>query len=188
AMVVRHAFTVDEWHRMGDAGLFVGETRRTELLDGEIVEMAPVGSRHAVCVDRLNALMARSVAGRAVVRVQNPVGLDDRSEPQPDLVLMRPPVDRYLGGHPSPDDTFLLVEVADSSLAFDRDVKAPLYGRAGVAETWVVDLDREVVLVFRQPGPDGYGERLAVGRGGRLEVAAVPGITVAVDDVLGPPA
>jgi len=186
--VVRHAFTVDEWHRMGDAGLFVGETRRTELFDGEIIEMAAVGSRHAVCVDRLNQLLVPAVRDRAVVRVQGPVGLDDRSEPQPDVALLHPPVDRYLAGHPGPSDVFLLVEVSDTSLGFDRSTKGPAYGRAGVVETWVVDLDHEVVHVMRRPGPDGYGEQRTVGRGGRLEVTALPGITVAVDDILGPPA
>jgi Uma2 family endonuclease len=187
AMVVRHAFTVDEWHRMGEAGLFVGEIRRTELLDGEIVEMAAIGSRHAACVDRLTVLMVGAVAGRAVVRVQNPVGLDERSEPQPDLALLHPPLDQYLAGHPGPADVFLLVEVSDTSLGFDRDTKAPAYGRAGVVETWVVDLEREVALIFGHPGPDGYRERQEVGRGGQLEVTALPGVTIAVDDVLGPP-
>jgi len=187
-MVVRHAFTLDEWHLMGEAGLFVGETRRTELLDGEIVEMAAIGSRHAVCVNRLTRLFGQAVGERAVLQIQNPVELDDRSEPQPDVALLRPPLDRYLAGHPGPPDIFLLIEVADTSLGYDRDTKAPLYGRAGVAETWVVDLDREVVLAFRRPGPDGYGERREIGRGDQLEVGALPGITMAVDDILGPPA
>jgi Uma2 family endonuclease len=188
AMVVRHAFTVDEWHRMGEAGLFVGETRRTELLDGEIVEMTAIGSRHAACVNRLNRLLGRTVGDRAVVQVQNPVGLDERSEPQPDVALLHPPLDRYIAGHPGPADVFLLVEVADSSLGFDRDTKGPAYGRAGVVETWVVDLNREVVLVFGRPGPDGYRERREIGRGGQLAVTALPGVTVAIDDILGPPA
>jgi Uma2 family endonuclease len=186
-MVVRHAFTVDEWHRMGEAGLFVGETRRTELFDGEIIEMAAVGSRHAVCVNRLNRLLGLAVGDRAVVQVQNPVGLDERSEPQPDVALLHPPLDRYLAGHPGPSDVFLLIEVSDTSLGFDRSTKGPAYGRAGVVETWVVDLDHDVVHVMRHPGPDGYGEQKTVGRGGRLEVTALPGVTMAVDDVLGPP-
>jgi Uma2 family endonuclease len=187
-MVVRHAFTVDEWHRMGDAGLFVGETRRTELFDGEIIEMAAVGSRHAVSVNRLNRLLGLAVGDRAVVQVQNPVGLNERSEPQPDVALLHPPLDRYLAGHPGPADVFLLIEVADSSLGFDLDTKGPAYGRAGVIETWVVDLDHEVVHVMRRPGPDGYDEQRTVGRDGRLGVTALPGVTMAVDDVLGPPA
>jgi Uma2 family endonuclease len=186
-MVVRHAFTVDEWHRMGEAGLFVGETRRTELFDGEIIEMAAVGSRHAVCVNRLNRLLGLAVGDRAVVQVQNPVGLDERSEPQPDVALLHPPVDRYLAGHPGPTDIFLLIEVADSSLGFDLDTKGPAYGRAGVVETWVVDLNREVVLVFGRPEPDGYREQREIGRGGQLAVTALPDVTVAVDDILGPP-
>jgi Uma2 family endonuclease len=185
-MVVRHAFTVDEWHRMGDAGLFVGETRRTELFDGEIIEMAAVGSRHAVCVNRLTRLLSLTVGDRAVVQIQNPVGLDERSEPQPDVALLHPPLDRYLAGHPGPADVFLLIEVSDTSLGFDRSAKGPAYGRAGVVETWVVDLDHEVVHVMRHPGSDGYDEQRTVGRGDRLEVTALPGIAVAVDDVLGP--
>ncbi|HEX3947056.1 MAG TPA: Uma2 family endonuclease [Acidimicrobiales bacterium] len=121
-----------------------------------------------------------------MVQIQNPIILDDRSEPQPDVALLRSPVDRYLTGHPGPTDIFLLIEVADSSLGYHRDTKAPLYGRAGVTETWVVDLDREVVLVLRRPGPDRYRERREVGRGDRLEMVALPEMILTVDDVLGP--
>lgn len=148
--------------------------------------MTPIGSRHAVCVNRLNRLLMVAAGDRAVVQIQSPVELDERSEPQPDVALLHPPIDRYLAHHALPPDIFLLVEVPDTTLAFDRDTKAPAYGRAGVAETWVVDLEHEAVLVLRQPGPDGYDERHRARRGDRLEVQALPGVVVAVDDVLGP--
>ncbi len=186
-MVTRHAFTVDEWHRLAEVGLFVNDSR-VELFDGEIIELEPITPRHAVCVNRINRALILTVGDQAVVRVRNPVILGDRSEPHPDLSLVRPPLDRYLDGHPTPADAFLLIEVADSSLTYDRDTKASAYGRAGVTQTWVVDLDREVVLVFSRPGPDGYQDRREVGRGSQLEVTALPGITVAVDYILGPPA
>ena len=150
--------------------------------------MAAIGSRHNVCVNRLTRLLVPAVGDRAVVQIQGSVRLDDRSEPQPDVALLRPPINRHLVRNAGPVDIFLLVEVADSSLGYDRHTKAPCYGRAGVVETWVVDLDREVVLIFGRPGPHGYRDRREVGRGGRLEVTALPGITVAVDDILGPPA
>jgi len=187
AVAVRHAFTVDEWHRMGEAGLFVGESRRTELLEGEIIEMTPIGGRHTFSVNRLTRLLVRAVDDRAVVQIQGAVVLNERSEPQPDVALLRLPEERYLDSPAGPPDVFLLIEVANTSLGYDLDMKAPAYARAGVVETWVVDLNSETVLVLRQPGPDGYGDRREVGRGGSLEVAALPGVTLAVDDILGPP-
>lgn len=180
----RYRFSVDEWHRMGETGFF-DEDSRVELLDGEVVEMSPIGTRHAVCVKRLTRLFVLRAGDRAVVSVQDPIALDEYSEPQPDVTLARPPLDAYLVSHPAPGDLLLVVEVADTSLAWDRGTKAPLYARAGVAETWVVDLAAERVVVLTDPGPGGYGSERIAGRDETLEPAALPGVTLGVDEILG---
>src|SRR5712692_11691964 len=122
---------VDEYHRMAEAGILT-ETDRVELIDGEIVEMTPVGSRHASVVKRLNALLTGRLGARAIVSVQDPIRLSKESEPQCDVVLLRPTPDFYAGSHPEPVDTLLLIEVADTSLPYDRGVKLPRYATARV--------------------------------------------------------
>ena len=184
-MAVRHAFTIDEWHRMGVAGLF-GDNARVELLDGEVIEMAPIGSRHGGCVNRLNRLLVTRLGERAVVAPQNPVVLDEISEPQPDIAVLAPRDDIYSRSHATPAEILLLIEVADSSLTFDRGRKASYYAASGVAETWVVDLEGEQVLLMRSPGSDRYEDVRGLGRGDRLDIEALPGVVFTVDDVLGP--
>jgi Uma2 family endonuclease len=176
-----HRFSVEEYHRMAGAGLF-GDDDRVELVEGEIIDMAPIGSRHAACVDRLNRLLVSRLGERAIVRVQSPVRLSDLSEPQPDVAVLAPRRDFYAGAHPGPADVLVVVEVADTTVAWDRGVKVPLYARAGVAEVWLVDLAGETVEVSRQPGAGGYGESHRAGRGDRLEVM---GAGIGVDEILG---
>jgi Uma2 family endonuclease len=183
-MAVRHAFTVDEWHRMGDAGLF-GEGARVELLDGEVMEMSPIGSRHAGTVNGLTRLLFTAAQERAVVAVQNPVALDERSEPLPDVALLAPRDDDYRHAHPSPEEILLLVEVSDSSLDYDRDWKAPFYARAGVRECWVVDLESETVIVMRSPSLEGYLDQDVLGRGDVLDLIAIDAVRIEVDQVFG---
>lgn len=166
---------------MAEAGL-LGVDDRVELVEGEIIDMAPIGSRHAACVDRLTRLFVSRLGERAIVRVQSPVRMGDLSEPQPDVAVLAPRGDFYAGAHPGPDDVVLVVEVADTTLGWDRGVKVPLYARAGVAEVWVVDVGAGVVEVSRRPGPEGYGELRRAGRGEELDVA---GATVGVDEILG---
>jgi Uma2 family endonuclease len=185
-MAVRHAFTVDEWHRMGEAGLF-GEDARMELLDGEVIEMAPLGSPHAGCVNRLNRLFTTACASSAVIAVQNPVVLDDRSEPQPDVAVLAPRADEYARSHATPAEILLLIEVSDTTLRFDRDRKAPYYAGAGVRECWVVDLEGDQLLVMRAPSPGGYRDRASLGRGQRVGVEALAGVEFDVGEILGPP-
>lgn len=177
----RHRFTVDDYYRMGEAGV-LGEDDRVELIDGEIIDLSPVGSRHAACVKRLNHLLASRLGAGVITGAQDPVRLSDLSEPQPDVSVLRRRDDFYAAGHPAADDVLLLIEVADTSLAFDRDVKAPLYARAGVCEVWVVDLDGETVDVFHDPAQTGYAAHHRAGRGETLEAA---GMTVTVDEILG---
>ena len=184
-MAVRHLFTVDEWHWMGDAGLF-GEDARMELLDGEVIEMAPIGSPHAGGVNRLNQMLATEVGDRALIAVQNPVVLDDRSEPQPDIAVLHPRPDSYARSHPTPPEILLLVEVSDTNLGFDRDLKATAYARAAVREYWIVDLTSDQVVVMREPTPAGYQDIRSLGRGQELSIEALPDAILEVAQVLGP--
>src|SRR5215510_759028 len=143
----RHLVTVTEYVRMGEAHVFAPDAR-LELMDGEIVEMAPIGSAHAAVVYRLDTLL-RKVAPGAMVFVQSPLVLGERSVPQPDVMLLRPRADEYYNSLPVAADALLVVEVADTTLAYDLEVKRPLYARAGVAEIWIVDVNRREVHVFR---------------------------------------
>lgn len=164
---VRHRWTVSEFQRMGETG-FLGPEARLELLEGELFEMAPIGSFHAGTVNILNRLFMRLVADTAVVDCQNPVVLDDHSEPQPDIALLRPRPDYYLKAHPRAEDVLLLIEVSDSTARFDRKTKVPLYARHGIPEVWlVVGPQRRHIEVYRDPQPDrgGYQTRLHVREG-----------------------
>ena len=153
----RRLFTRKEYHRMGDAGI-LKPTERVELIRGEIVEMSPIGPRHVAFVNNLTQLLVLRLDGRAIVSVQNPVALDDDTEPEPDLAVLRRRAVPYKESEPATDDVLLLIEVADNSLAYDRSTKLQLYAQAGIAEYWVVDCTAEVVEVYRGPGPDGYRE------------------------------
>jgi len=136
----------------------LGESDRVELLAGELVEMSPIGSRHAACVKRLNRLFSQHLSQRALVSVQDPIYLSERSEPQPNLVLLKPRADFYAQAHPQPRDVLLIVEVADTSGDYDRQVKIPLYAEAGIIEIWLLDLIKEFVEVYRQPVAREYRE------------------------------
>jgi Uma2 family endonuclease len=154
----RHRLTADEYHRMSEAGIF-SEDDRVELIEGEIIDMSPIGTDHTSAVNRLNAIFARSLGLRAIVSVQNPVRLSSRSEPQPDIALLRYREDFYRHAHPGPEDILLLVEVADSSLRYDLEVKLPLYARHGVPEVWIVDLEHRRLEMYRRPAENTYLEK-----------------------------
>lgn len=176
-------FTVDEYYRMAEVGILApGE--RVELIEGEVVPMAAIGSRHAGCVNGLTQFFVSGLGGRAVVAIQNPVRLDRRSEPQPDVAVLRPRPDRYAERHPHPDEVLLLVEVADTSAGYDRGMKAPLYARAGIPEYWLVDLDAGVVEVHREPSPDGYRGVTRHLPGEELAPLAFPDFGLQVDQIL----
>jgi Uma2 family endonuclease len=145
--VSRRLFSVDEYHRMRDAEI-LGSSDRLELLEGGIVEMNPIGSRHAACVNKLNSLLHRVLGDSAIIGVQNPVTLDQLSELRPDIALLRKQDDFYATRHPGPGDVQLIIEVADTSLEYDRQLKLPLYAKAGVPEVWLIDLTRGVVEVY----------------------------------------
>src|ERR1700751_3466297 len=135
--VPRHRLTVEEYHRLGEVGI-LGNEDRVELLDGQLVDMSPIGPRHALAVDALNELLLMAVAGRAGVRVQNPIELDGRTELHPDVAVVRRPWRGHPNAHPRPGDIFLLIEVADTSLETDRGAKLELYANAGIQEFWIV--------------------------------------------------
>lgn len=183
--VQKHLFTVEEFQRMGEAGIF-REDDRVELMGGEIVEMTPVGSRHAACVKRFIHILSQRIRGKAILGVQDPVRLGTHSEPQPDITLLKPRPDFYVQAHPGPEDVFLVIEVADTSLEYDRLTKAPSYARAGVPETWIVNLEAETVEICRDPTPEGYRDMRSVKRGESVSSLSLPDLAVSVDDVLGP--
>ncbi len=177
-------FTVDSYHRLAELGI-LDEDDRVELLDGQIVAMTPIGGAHAACVIRLNNLLARRSRTDTAVSTQNPVVLSERWEPQPDIAVLRRP--GGLGGAwlPGPQDVLLVIEVADTSLERDRDVKIPRYAAAGIPEAWLVDLAGDTIRVCRGPGPDGYAEIVTVTRADTLRPLLLPGVAIAVDEILG---
>jgi Uma2 family endonuclease len=180
----RRRFSVDEYYEMARAGI-LGEDDRVELIAGEIVEMSPIGRRHAACVDRLNHFIARQVGAAAIVRVQSPVRLSEVSEPEPDVALLHPRTDFYAADHPAPGDVFLIVEVAETSSRFDRLVKMPLYATSGIRECWLVDLEEGTVTVYREPAPEGYRRVQVTQRGDRVGPEALSEVELRVEDVLG---
>ena len=183
--VKRYRFTVEEYHRMGEAGI-LPEDSRIELITGDIVVREPIGSRHAGTVNRLNRLWTSRLAERAVVQVHNPIELPkEDSEPQPDVTLLRPRADFYATAHPLADDVLLLIEVADSTLAVDRRVRMPLYARAAIREAWILDLTADRVEVYRAPTARGYQQVVTFERGQCLSPEAFPDLTIHVADLLG---
>lgn len=179
----RYRFTVDEYERLGAAGIF-GEDDRVELIRGEIIQMSPVGPRHADGVPLLNRLLTRRVPDDVLVTVQSPIRLPDDSEPEPDLALVR--FARYTRALPGAADTFVAFEVADSSRDYDRAVKPPLYAAAGIPEAWLADLIADRLERHSDPGPAGYRQVAAAGRGEALASTVFPALVLATDDVLGP--
>jgi Uma2 family endonuclease len=183
ASVRKRLLTIDEYRRMGEVGIF-HEDDRVELIRGEIYELAPIGNPHATCLRRLNSAL-KTLEG-AILSPQNPVVLEmQRSEPLPDMTVLRFQEDYYASAHPGPGDVLLVIEVSDSSLAYDCNIKIPLYAESGIPEAWIVDLNGDAVLVFRQPSPDGYKEEKAFRRGETISPLAFPDLSLAVDAILG---
>ncbi len=183
-LITRRRFTVDEYHRMAEAGI-LHEDDRIELIRGEIVQMSPIDPPHSSSVAALVDLFVRRLAGRAIVWPQNPIVIVPDSEPQPDVVLLRHRSDFYRVAHPGSGDVLLLVEIADSSLRYDRRVKLPLYAESGVAEVWIMDVEGKAVEVYRSPGPDGYRDVRRVSRGTSFAPEAFPDVLLTIADILG---
>ena len=151
-MATRYRFRVEEFERA-----FQG-VPHVELLRGEVYQMSPIGPKHVHKVAQLDARLQETLRGKAVVLVQSPLRLSEDSEPEPDLMVLRPPLDRYREKLPTPEDVLLLVEVADTSLEFDREVKLPLYAEAGIPEVWLVNLKENLLEVYREPRGGRYRE------------------------------
>ena len=180
---LRWRFSVAEYHQLIAAGIF-GEDDRVELIGGDLVMMSPIGSKHAGQVNWLTNLLIQKTLGRAVVAVQNPVQLDDISEPQPDLAVLDPRDDFYSRSNPTPADVLLLIEVSDSTAGYDRDVKVRAYARAGIIETWLVDLTAGWLEVYREPSPAGYKLLRKALSGETVSPLAFPDVQIAIDDVI----
>ncbi len=178
-----HRITVGEYYRMAEVGLLAPEAR-VELIDGVIIDMAPIGSRHAGTVTRLDRLLSRAVGDRATVRVQQPVRLSRSSEPQPDVSLLRPRRDDYTRAHPTADDALLLVEVSETTLRYDREIKVPLYARYGIPEVWIADLVGGQIHFFRSPEAGKYSDVSSTKEPGVVALAALSEVTVDLSGIL----
>ena len=167
---------------MAEAGI-LREDDRIELIEGELIDMAPIGSNHASVVARLNAWLAAAAGGRFIVFPQNPVSLSEHSEPQPDLTLLKSRDDYYRDALPAAQDVLLLIEVADATLEYDRTTKVPLYARSGIAEVWLVNLRTVAIEVFRAPGVQGYARVTRIERGQRIAPLAFPDLVLQLDEL-----
>ena len=180
----KRLFTVQEYHLMSEAGVFANH-ERVELIEGEIIQMAAIGTRHASCVKRLNRRFSVIPEEIAILGVQDPIQLTERTEPQPDVVLLQPRADYYETAHPIPSEVLLLVEVSDSTVNFDRDVKVPNYARSGIQEVWLWDLEANCLEVYREPTANGYTSIEKFERGEIVSPLAFPDFQVSVNLILG---
>jgi Uma2 family endonuclease len=180
----QYQFTVEEYHQMGEAGIFT-EDDRIELLNGRIYTMSPIGSKHFGCVNRLNAFFSTRLAGKAVVSVQNPVVLNDRSEPEPDITLLRYRDDFYEAQLPDAGDVLLLIEVSDATLRFDKEVKLPLYAQNGIPEVWIINLKAACVEVYTDPQNGSYGQLQTLKRGQSISPQLIPALAVRINELIG---
>jgi Uma2 family endonuclease len=181
--LARHRLTVADFHRLGAAGVLAPQDR-VELIQGELVDMAPIGTRHASTVMRLNQRLVAAVGPMACVSVQSPLHVDDLSEPQPDLMLLRPRADFYRDAHPRPADVLLLIEVSDTTARYDREIKLPLYAAAAVPEVWIVDLEAGLLRCHRSPSGGEYTQMQALAEPGLLPLPGLDGTVLDLAGVL----
>jgi Uma2 family endonuclease len=182
--VTRHKLSVDDYYRMAETGILKREDR-VELIDGEIIDIAPIGSEHAGNTNGLIEIFARAVVqGLYLISVQNPLRLDAYNEPQPDVMLLRPRKDKYRDSHPSAEDVLLLVEVADSSLGYDRGAKLALYARTKIPEVWIVNVPAKLLEVYRNPIDDGFASKQEL-KEGTITPDSLPSVVVNLAELLG---
>lgn len=179
----RHLLTVDDFYRMAEAGVLAPDAR-VELIEGEIIEMAPQRSLHAATVNELATRLHKVVGDSVRITCQTPLRLSPRSEPEPDLMLLRPRDDGYAVSHPGPADVLLLIEVADTSARYDREIKLPLYARHGVAEVWIVDLQAGLLRTHRRPDAGDYLETNAGQAPGVVTLPGLPDVQVDLTGLL----
>lgn len=178
----RHLISVEEYHQMGEAGILPPDVRM-ELIEGEIIEMAPIGSRHAGIVNRLTQTLVQALSGKAIVAVQNPVVLSNISEPQPDLAVLHFRDDYYTNAHPLAQDALLVIEVSTSTLHYDRETKLPLYARAGIPEVWIFDVAGKYLEIHRHPDDGRYTVQDRVTELNHLEIELLPGLGICCSDI-----
>lgn len=185
----RYRLTVAAYHQLGGIGVF-NENSRVELMNGELITMPPIGEQHAGKTRRINQIFSRLVGTSAIVDVQNPVALDAHSEPQPDIALLKPRVDFYEHSHPRPEDILLLIEVSDSTLRYDREVKIPHYAKAGISEVWILDIAHQRLEIYRRPSADGYRQILYPELQEQVAPVLLPELLFSVDQLFisAPPA
>ena len=179
----QHRFSVQDYYRMAETGVLRSDAR-VELLDGKIIDMSPIGPFHGGLVKRLSRMFNLKAKGRWIVSTQDPLRLDDHSEPEPDVMLLKPVADDYTSRHPQPDDVFLLIEVSDSTLDYDREEKLPAYGRAGVTEVWIVNLQEATLEIYREPHFTGYGSKTILHAGEQAKPLAFPDAALDVAELL----
>jgi Uma2 family endonuclease len=184
ALLEPRRFNVTEYYRMLQAGILKPDDR-VELIEGEVIKMSPIGSRHAACLRRLDDLLRSKMRPGVTVSVQSPVRLSDFSEPEPDVALITARGDYYESDHPTPDDTVLIIEVADTTLLTDRNIKVPLYARSGVPEVWLVNLPKELIEVYYERHDGTYLECRKFQRGEVIVSPTVTGLSLSVNEVLG---
>jgi len=182
--VTKKLFTVDEYYQMARAGI-LGPEDRVELIDGEIIQMSPIGDRHAGSVNRGTRLFIEAFSNRAVVSVQNPLQLNNYTEPEPDIVVLKPRADDYMSKKVRAEDALLVVEVSDKTLQYDRNVKVPRYAAAGVSEVWIENLEAGELLVYRDTAGKAYMDCRTLRRGDSVSPLAFPDITFKVEALLG---
>jgi Uma2 family endonuclease len=181
--VSRHRLTVDQYHQMARSGVLAPDAR-VELIEGQIIDKAPIGTKHWSAVSRLTDIFATALHGRAIVSVQSSIRLGEYSEPEPDLAVFKYRPDFYAERYPTAADALLVIEVADTTAPYDRGVKLPLYAKHGVPEVWIVDLEASLVRFYRQPQGDRYLDESETDRPGPTPLGAAPGVTVDLSGVL----
>ena len=181
----RRPFSIAEYEQMVETGIF-DEDDRLELIEGDIVAMSPIGTPHAACVRRLTRVLSRMLGERCQISVQCPMAIPDWSEPNPDVALLAPRADDYASAHPLPRHVRVLIEVADTSLAYDTNVKAPLYAKAGIREYWIVDLNAKQIVVYTRPRAGRFASVASYGLGDRFTSRRVPGVEFVVRDLVPP--
>lgn len=182
--IARWQFTVDDYHRMRETGILT-EDDRVELIDGEVRLLSPVGPFHAAIVKRLNTLLGNKTGEQAIISVQDPIQLDDHSEPEPDIAVLRFDDTYYAQHHPTPADIFFVIEVADTSLEYDRDEKLPRYAESGIREVWLIDVEAETVEQYTQPVHNSYTLKQTFKRGELISSATFPTITLPINQIFG---
>ncbi|MFN6498249.1 MAG: Uma2 family endonuclease [Nostoc sp. DedQUE01] len=182
--LLRRKFTVEQYQKMIESGILTQDDR-VELIRGEIIDMSPIGTKHAACVKRLNKLLSQKLRDRVLIAIQDPVKLNDNSQPQPDVALLKPRDDFYATAHPQPQDIFLLVEVADSTIEYDREEKIPLYAEANIIEVWLVDIKEEIVEIYQQPTAAGYQLMQKFASSQTLSIPCFPDVNITVNEIFG---